>query len=620
MVRLLRGDPKRPAPNTRLCISAGFIATLALVTALSEGTGEDVMLAGFLAVCAVVPLLIPRRKRTYASSDGTVRARAPTSWSVWTVFIIMEKHMPALKRLRLHNERMLARIVPATGTTFDIERAATVSTRLSLLLILPSAVLGAMAGMHIHFAFYGAAAVPLVTFFVPLVQLRFSVLERKTRIEEETAYFLCFVNTVQTVGMSLYMAFDSIRGKGIFPGIERDAHEIVKRVEMLGMTQNDSLDVYAKNHPSPSFAAFVSGYLSKIASVGDVPAYTESKAKFFFNEYIASWERYEKSAQEIFSAVIMIAILLPMMMAFNSIVGTGSSSGLMIMLGIIVSPVVSVVMISMLNSSQPATGNMLAVSYPSIAAGAGIGLTLAVAGVSIPTVIGLSAFVGALLNAIFTRGRMMEITRIDDMMPEFMQDVTEQSRVGSNVNQIVLYQSGKGLYARQFEEILGRLAAGIRSGMRMEEASRKIRTKSVNLRFILFLLSHVQSTGGGSSEIFLAITDFITKIQQTKIKISKGLGMLTIIVYASPFIMFGISQVMITMFSDAGSAPIGMTVDSDIPSAFGSVSDDVKNGIQLMTVMTTIPMGVVAAKISRYEVTYSPTLGQILMTMPILIP
>ena len=46
--------------------------------------------------------------------------------------------------------------------------------------------------------------------------------ERKSRTEEDVAYFLCYVNIMQTVGHDLYYVFSNLHSE-IFPAMTNDA-------------------------------------------------------------------------------------------------------------------------------------------------------------------------------------------------------------------------------------------------------------------------------------------------------------------------------------------------------------------------------------------------------------
>ena len=582
-----------------MIISVGFLSMVFVVIIFSEGNEKDVGLVLFLSICSMVPLFTP--KKIYRSRDGIIKVEEVNFPLYSKIFIILEKYFPPFKTMRIFNEKILTKSLPATGVPFDVERMATISTRATILSI-PVISAVALFLVTTDMIFLAVLAIPALVYFQPFIKMRLIIAERKTRIEEEMAYFLCYCNIMESVGTGLYMSFRAIMGRSVFPGMERDVPEIVKRVEMIGISRSESLSKYGQNHPSKMFGDFINGYIAKIKSVGNVPAYTESKAKYFFEEFLASWDRYEKSAQEIFSAVLMIAVILPMMMAFNAIIGAGGAmANLMVLIGIMVSPMVSILMVIMLNSSQPATGTSLPLSYPSLAAGAGVGITMFAMGFDAPTSMAIACFAGGLLNYIFTAKKFRDARTVDNMMPEFMRDVTEISKTGQNINQIIQAQAGKNSYKKQFNNILSDMAIKLNRGMSFDEVSTDIKSESVYVRFIFFLLGRTYATGGGSADVFHTITEFISKINQKRKNITKGLSSLVFIVYFSPFIMLGVAHIMLSMFS-------GIEIPEGAPSGgftFQAPDESLADSISLMAVTTSVPMAVVGSKIANFTVKHT---------------
>lgn len=582
--------------SERLAISLFFISVMVSVLVFSQHTSDDVLLTAFLSICSIIPLIIPKRKKIYGKKSDT-RVRVVRFSSISQMFVLMETCFPILKKLRLWNEGKISKNVRPSGNQHDPEKMATFSTRVSIGLIPISMGVGILGFIYIDIAFLAVMSAPVVMFFLPITQLKMETMDRKSRIEEETAYFLSYVNIMQSINMGLYKSFDAIRGKKVFVAMEKDAMEVVKRVEILGYTQNESLNVYAKTHPSKQFAEFVSGYLAKIVNIGNVPGYTEAKAKYFFEEYLAVWDRYQKNAQDIFGAILMIALILPMMISLVSVMGSAQSAGVMMFLGSAISPLIAIAMITMLNSKQPSTGNSYALSYMSFLPALVVGFSALFAGMGSPTSLALACFVMGTMNYMVTKKDAIKVAVIDRMMPEFMRDITEMTKTGMNIGQIIQVQAGRKSYKKQFNDILHGISVNLNRGMNFDRAVMNINTKSKQVKFIMFLLARTYVTGGGTSDIFHNITNFIADIEQKKNQITSSLSQMTMIVFFSPFLMIGVANLMVGMFS-------GMEQDVAIVDGMSGfqIGDSVLEDIGMMTVITTLSMGVVAAKISNYTV------------------
>ena len=75
--------------------------------------------------------------------------------------------------------------------------------------------------------------------------------------------------------------------------------------------------------------------------------------------------------------------------------------------------------------------------------------------------------------------------------------------------------------------------------------------------------------------------------------------MLTIIVYVMPFLMLGMTHVMVSMISGLDSnhsAPLPINLE------LGQVNTDILDAISLMAVVTSVSMGVVASKMKSYTI------------------
>ena len=406
---------------------------------------------------------------------------------------------------------MLTGVVRRTGESFDIENSAAITMRMVVVLVPVTATVGIIFAVLYDPLFLLVMVAPAVMYMVPNISLRLKVQERKTHAEEEVAYFLCYVNIMQTVGHDLYYAFSHLNTE-IFPTMTNDAKEIIKRVMVLGTTKSESLAEYARTHPFAKFAQFIEGYLAKVTSVGGTPEYTGNKAQYFFTEYQGAWKRYEKSAQEIFSGIMMVAIILPMMIMMSAMLGTAEAIGPLMTVGTVISPLISIAMVSMLNSSQPVTGTPLPLPVIGPIVGAVAGMAAFAVGLETAMAIGVACLAGASSNLAVTRRNVGKIRTIEKMLPEFMRDVTEMSKTGANINHILTEQSRKRAYKKPFNDILSKIAADIRIGLPLHEAIQNAKIRSMNFKFTMFLLEKTYRTGGGNTSIFSSITEFISSV------------------------------------------------------------------------------------------------------------
>ncbi len=561
----------------------------------TDRTAQDLALAVTLMASCMILLALPRMKKRYKSHDDIIRVRRVGAWPRSMILDRMEARLIPLSALRKKNAAILESVVQGTGQSYDVDAASTKFTRIAYLSIIPGIITSAVLSVHVSPIFIAAIMAPFVAFVSPYIRLRLQIAERRERIEEEMAYFLIYVNAMQVIGFGLYRSFERIRGEGIFNAMEADAAEIIKRVRMIGMTQNESLSTYGRNHPSKLFRDFVSGYMAKIQSVGNVPGYTESKAHHFFQEYLGAWDRYTKSAAEIFGVTIMVAVILPMIIMFTSMLAGAGTAALMIVTSMVISPTVSVGMILMLNKYQPTTGTYVPTYWMSFVAGGAACIILLLVGIEASHAIASGIAAGAIANHMATRRERRRVMAVEDAMPEFLSDVTEMSKAGYNINQIMIKQSRRGTYQRDFNEVVSSIITRTAEGMPFDVAVRGINTRSSHVRCIMFLLSQTYRSGAANPDLFHGITEFMTRMQQVKSGASKSLRPMLFIVLFCPFLMLGITEMMAMMFEDMASSSPG--------GSFGFAYDPgLGRMFNVLTLATVVPMGVVAAKMSSYTV------------------
>lgn len=607
-----------PSPR-RIVPYAAYGALLAVIWAMlvtGHHDWESVMAVILLqfagaAVLAAVPAYSRMRVRLgRTSADRTVSVRQISRWSFAQIFARAEQRIWVIRALRTRNADMLMGIVMSTGRSYDVDAAAARATRMSVAMFVPCVAASVVLGAYVWTPLLTLAVIPAAPYFAPYVGLRMHISERKSMVKEEMAYFLCYANIMQGVGRNLYFVMESIRGMGVFGAMEADASEIIKKTR-LGYSNTEALELYARHHPVEKFKAFLDGYMAKLSSVGDVPGYTSEKARSFFEDYRQAWLRYEKSAQEILSGIMMFSIILPMMIIMTSLIATAESASLLMVMGTALSPVISVLVVLMLNGVQPRADTDIPVSpYVPAGTGAFVAITMFLAGIQPGVSVAAAAFAACVANSAMIRGHISRIRTIDSAMPEFMIDVREMSKTGDNINQIIIKQSGRRAYKAAFNDILRGLAVEIRRGTSFPEAVKKMTFHGIQVRFVMFLLSMTYRTGADTSSIFHSITEFVISVEEIKAAVRKSLVSLTFIIYMSPFIVMVVVYMMMSMFSGGSGvempSPGPGFSPSDMPFAgmAGTVDADgaFTDGVGMMVAAMSIPMGFVASKIVSFSI------------------
>ncbi|MCK4320411.1 type II secretion system F family protein, partial [Candidatus Bathyarchaeota archaeon] len=106
--------------------------------------------------------------------------------------------------------------------------------------------------------------------------------DRATALEREMPFAATYVTIMASGGIPPYMSFKRLSEVDLMPAMRKEARDIVKDVEILGIDQLTALNNAAKKNPLDIFRDFVSGYASTVIIGGDVPHFLETKAQDIF--------------------------------------------------------------------------------------------------------------------------------------------------------------------------------------------------------------------------------------------------------------------------------------------------------------------------------------------------
>ena len=531
--------------------------------------------------------------------NGGTRIRAMRLSGYHHMWVRLEHIMPILRHAITRNRILLERGVRRSGRTMDTERAAMTYVRLALTLAAPCVVLAAFGATY-QIWWAALAAIPCIIYGIPHIRVYLWIYQRQTACQNEAAFFLVYVHIVQTAGGGLYRAFEMLyQAAGAFPAMRQEAHTIRRRA-MTGDTRNGALLHYSRYHPVILLRDFVAGYVAKQSAVGDIPAYTAEKARQAFAQYEAAWSRYERSAQEIFGGIMMFAIILPMMIMLSAMLGTAGAVQTLLLAGTMISPIISLLMVLVLGGSQPPSGGSPPLWRISPVPGCMTCVILYVAGAGAAVSVSAAVLAFAISNSVWAGRAMRAMSSCDRMLPEFLRDITEISRTGSSVPQMIRQQAGRHTYDAPFHHMISQVAGRLNRGVALADSLEGV-FPTLNARFVMFILGVVHRTGGGTPAILETVADFAGRVQQAKDSVTKSLSPLCGIVYVTPFITLGMAHLMLGIFA-GGAASSAPGEDLPFSPISGEAAAAYMGGMEIMATSMSVPMGVVAAKISSYTI------------------
>ena len=225
--------------------------------------------------------------------------------------------------------------------------------------------------------------------------------------------------------------------------------------------------------------------------------------------------------------------MIPVMMVFVSTRGTVNA---ILTVGPLMSPAFSLLLMFLVSSSQPSTGVKMRPWLPSIGVGVAVVVLVHAAWTSqIPgggmcdtepgVTISLGFVAAGLSNHVMVRRQLGGASNVDRGLPEFLEDVTEQTMAGSSITAILRQQARGGICAGLFGRLLRGIVSKLEAGATMETACREARRHSRYLAFTLFIIIRLQEIGATSPAVLQQMTRFMAGNVTAKMDVMKSLRM-----------------------------------------------------------------------------------------------
>lgn len=597
--------PVRPA--TCACLAVlGWMGAI-----LGDGSDQWLLMICIMWIAAAGVILYPvmRRiklpgRRRYNITTQEVRQDYFTTFWLW-----VELHIPYIRHIRVRYAAKLRHMGASITYDYDLHARRAIHIALS---VIPLAFIPIITG---EIMLSPIAAAPAILVY-PMVHIQNLVGQHKVQVTEEMSFFLCYLSTMQGAGYTLYTALERMRdAPDVFHAMKYDASKLIRKVA-LGTPHMVAIREYAASHPVQEFKDFLHGYISKHETVGPVPSYTESKAEQFFESYKQTWQNYKQTAIMMATMAVMVSVMIPIMMVMMIFISTQDTVNMILTMGPMMGPILAVLLLFMVSTAQPSTGVKMKPWLPCIGVGISVGILVHMSWMTlIPGgdiwdtepgfTISISFVAAGLSNYIMRRKQLGGAENVDRGLPEFLQDVTEQTMSGSSISRILRQQARGGVYSGLFGGIMRGIVSRLESGAPLEEACREARRHSKYLAFTLFIIIRLQEIGATSPVVLKQMTLFMAGIVTTKMDVIKSLRMGGIMIYIAPILLMGIMNAMFAMFdTDATitTSPLANILPAETFASFAPPDPDsgYQQRLGMLGALLTCPMGLVAAKITRF--------------------
>ena len=202
-------------------------------------------------------------------------------------------------------------------------------------------------------------AAGVLTFVIYQYYPSYKMGERKTEIEKNLVHVANFMGILSSAGATSEDVFLALVRAGNIYGIEKSTRGIIRDVEIFGKDILTALDDESKRSPSTDYVDLLQGYISTVATGGEVAPYLSTMSNQFLETRRRLLEKIIEQlnlAGEIFvAALIALPVILITLLSIMGFFGGASSGGLtppqlMMVVVYVMIPVLATVIIILIDS------------------------------------------------------------------------------------------------------------------------------------------------------------------------------------------------------------------------------------------------------------------------------
>jgi flagellar protein FlaJ len=134
---------------------------------------------------------------------------------------------------------------------------------------------------------------------------------KSDEIDNELPFAVMMFTTLAASGVTLYESWKKMRNAHLLPAIQKDAEDMVLKVEVLGYDPLTVMHKKAENTPSKAYRDFLAGFASSVRSGGDIVSFLKSKLRSILEIQSAAANRsIEKLGTLVEAYAVMLIVTL----------------------------------------------------------------------------------------------------------------------------------------------------------------------------------------------------------------------------------------------------------------------------------------------------------------------
>jgi len=135
--------------------------------------------------------------------------------------------------------------------------------------------------------------------------------QSSNEIDHELPFAALLFTILAASGVSIYDSWKKLARISLLPNLQREARDIVRRVEVLGQDPLAVMQKKAEKTRSKLYREFLAGYVSSVKSGGDVVSFLKSKLRSIFEvQSAAAIRSVEKLGTLVEAYAVMLIVTL----------------------------------------------------------------------------------------------------------------------------------------------------------------------------------------------------------------------------------------------------------------------------------------------------------------------
>ena len=404
---------------------------------------------------------------------------------------------------------------------------------------------------------YLVGIAPFLVFALVMNGPKMSISSRGAALDNELPFVVGYMSILSGGGLSLVDSLRQIADVGVFSAASKEAKRILIDIDVFGRDPITALERAAKYSASRNWAELLTGYTTVLRTGGDYVNYLNLHLKETFDSMSEKIKRTVDTVGLISESFLIVTVVLGMTLFTLYLVEAlinGNAGGIsnIYLFSFIIVPVLSAAFIWLMDAFSQKWPYTDMRPYKLLLAFVPVGLIILLIPLPLKLFEHLSISLLAItaVPAFFASKYSRERRIVEKMLPEFIEDVAEQRKIGLSPEQAI-ERLGEGNRYGGFSKHVNKMAGQLSWGFSLKKvvASFTSGVTSWIAKAVGTLMLQVVEIGGGTLRGFEDMAAFTRRVSVTESDARSSLRPFVMIIYIGGLMLTLTTFVMVNMLS-----------------------------------------------------------------------